>query len=167
MARLCGQKCRVSGIWANMRAGVRGEDGAGDAERSCPSRVVDVRGLHVRFGEVEAVAGVDLAAYAGQATALLGRNGAGKSTTMRVLAGVVPPTAGTGLVAGHDVRTADRSRRQAGQSATAPTWAAWCRGRPPWEHLQLVGPAAPDDRLGGRARATCWSGSSSATSPTG
>ncbi|HET8959252.1 ATP-binding cassette domain-containing protein, partial [Nocardioides sp.] len=62
--------------------------------------VVDVRSLHVRFGEVEAVAGIDLAAYAGQATALLGRNGAGKSTTMRVLAGVVPPTAGTVLVAG-------------------------------------------------------------------
>ena len=57
--------------------------------------VVDVRGLHVRFGEVEAVAGIDLEAYAGQATALLGRNGAGKSTTMRVLAGVVPPSAGT------------------------------------------------------------------------
>ncbi len=67
--------------------------------------VVDVRGLHVRFGEVEAVAGIDLLAYAGQATALLGRNGAGKSTTMRVLAGVVPPTAGAVLVAGHDVRT--------------------------------------------------------------
>ena len=67
--------------------------------------VIDVRSLHVRFGEVEAVAGVDLTAYAGHATALLGRNGAGKSTTMRVLAGVVPPTAGSALVAGYDVRT--------------------------------------------------------------
>ena len=67
--------------------------------------VVDVRGLHVRFGEVEAVAGIDVQAYAGQATALLGRNGAGKSTTMRVLAGVVPPTEGTVTVAGHDIRT--------------------------------------------------------------
>ena len=65
---------------------------------------VEVRSLHVRFGDVEAVAGVDLAAYAGQATALLGRNGAGKSTTMRVLAGLVPPTAGTAMVAGLDVR---------------------------------------------------------------
>ena len=55
--------------------------------------VVEVRDLHVRFGDVEAVSGVDLAAYAGRATGLLGRNGAGKSTTMRVLAGVVPPTA--------------------------------------------------------------------------
>ena len=53
---------------------------------------VDVRDLHVRFGEVEAVSGIDLSAESGQATALLGRNGAGKSTTMKVVAGVVPPT---------------------------------------------------------------------------
>src|SRR5204862_4477465 len=79
----------------------RGED-SGVISRA---PVVDVRSLHVRFGEVEAVAGVDLAAYAGHSTALLGRNGAGKSTTMRVLAGVVPPTAGSAVVAGHDVRT--------------------------------------------------------------
>ena len=65
---------------------------------------VEVRSLHVQFGDVEAVAGVDLDARAGQATALLGRNGAGKSTTMRVLAGVIPPTAGTATVAGIDVR---------------------------------------------------------------
>ena len=67
--------------------------------------VVDIRGLHVRFGEVEAVAGIDVQAHAGQATALLGRNGAGKSTTMRVLAGLVPPTAGSVHVAGLDMRT--------------------------------------------------------------
>ncbi|GAA4749161.1 hypothetical protein GCM10023350_37790 [Nocardioides endophyticus] len=62
--------------------------------------VVEVRGLRVRFGEVEAVAGVDLTAYAGQATALLGRNGAGKSTTMWVLAGVLSPAEGLAAVAG-------------------------------------------------------------------
>ncbi|MBA3783117.1 MAG: ATP-binding cassette domain-containing protein, partial [Nocardioides sp.] len=74
---------------------------------TCPVTdfAVDVRDLHVRFGEVEAVSGVDLHARAGRATALLGRNGAGKSTTMRVLAGVVPPTAGQALMLGHDVRT--------------------------------------------------------------
>ena len=44
---------------------------------SSRAAIIDVRGLHVRFGEVEAVAGVDLTAYAGHATALLGRNGAG------------------------------------------------------------------------------------------
>ena len=56
--------------------------------------VVRVGDLKVSFGSVVAVAGVSFEVRAGGATALLGRNGAGKSTTMRVLAGVVPPTEG-------------------------------------------------------------------------
>jgi ABC-2 type transport system ATP-binding protein len=99
------------------------------------SPVVDVRGLHVRFGEVEAVTGVDLRAYAGEATALLGRNGAGKSTTMRVLAGVVPPTAGSATVAGYDVR---RETLQAKQSVGyCPDVGGLVPRATPWEHLQL------------------------------
>jgi len=98
--------------------------------------VVDVRGLHVRFGEVEAVAGVDLQGYAGQATALLGRNGAGKSTTMRVLAGVVPPTAGQAFVAGLDVRTqALAVKRMVGY---CPDVGGLVPRATPWEHLQLA-----------------------------
>jgi ABC-2 type transport system ATP-binding protein len=97
--------------------------------------VVDVRSLHVRFGEVEAVAGVDLQAYAGHATALLGRNGAGKSTTMRVLAGVVPPTAGSAVVAGYDVRTqALEVKRAVGY---CPDVGGLVPRATPWEHLQL------------------------------
>lgn len=105
-------------------------------ERESAPPVVDVRGLHVRFGEVEAVAGVDLAAYAGQATALLGRNGAGKSTTMRVLAGVVPATAGTVLVAGHDVRTATLRAKQV--LGYCPDVGGLVPRATPWEHLQLA-----------------------------
>jgi ABC-2 type transport system ATP-binding protein len=97
--------------------------------------VVDVRGLHVRFGEVEAVAGIDVQAYAGQATALLGRNGAGKSTTMRVLAGVVPPTEGTVLVAGHDIRTATITVKQL--TGYCPDVGGLVPRATPWEHLQL------------------------------
>ncbi len=97
--------------------------------------VVDVRSLHVRFGEVEAVAGVDLTAYAGHATALLGRNGAGKSTTMRVLAGVVPPTAGSAVVAGYDVRTHPLEvKRTVGY---CPDVGGLVPRATPWEHLQL------------------------------
>jgi ABC-2 type transport system ATP-binding protein len=99
------------------------------------SPVVDVRGLHVRFGEVEAVSGIDVAAYAGQATGLLGRNGAGKSTTMRVLAGVVPPTSGTVLVAGHDVaRDALQAKRVLGY---CPDVGGLVPRATAWEHLQL------------------------------
>ena len=67
--------------------------------------VVDIESLWVRFGSVDAVRGIDLQVPAGTATALLGRNGAGKSTTMRVLAGVIPPTEGRVHVAGLDIRT--------------------------------------------------------------
>ncbi len=105
---------------------------------SSPDRqpVVDVRGLHVRFGEVEAVAGVDLQGYAGQATALLGRNGAGKSTTMRVLAGVVPPTEGQVWVAGLDVRTHTLAvKRLVGY---CPDVGGLVPRATPWEHLQLA-----------------------------
>jgi ABC-2 type transport system ATP-binding protein len=98
--------------------------------------VIDVRDLHVRFGEVEAVAGIDLSAEAGQATALLGRNGAGKSTTMRVLAGVVPPTEGTVLVGGLDVaRDAISVKRLVGY---CPDVGGLVPLATPWEHLQLV-----------------------------
>jgi ABC-2 type transport system ATP-binding protein len=97
--------------------------------------VVDVRGLHVRFGEVEAVAGIDVQAYAGQATALLGRNGAGKSTTMRVLAGVVPPTEGTVTVAGHDIRSEALTVKQL--TGYCPDVGGLVPRATPWEHLQL------------------------------
>ncbi len=100
------------------------------------SPLVEVRDLHVRFGRVEAVAGVDLTAYAGQASALLGRNGAGKSTTMRVLAGAVPPTAGTAVVAGHDVQAQPlRVKRAVGY---CPDVGGLVPRATPWEHLQLA-----------------------------
>ena len=100
-----------------------------------PAVAVDVRSLHVRFGDVEAVAGVDLTAYGGRATGLLGRNGAGKSTTMRVLAGVVPPTAGTAFVAGHDVRRDAVAVKRA--TGYCPDVGGLVPRATAWEHLQL------------------------------
>ncbi len=115
-----------------------------------PPPVVDVRSLHVRFGEVEAVAGVDLQALAGHSTALLGRNGAGKSTTMRVLAGVVPPTAGSVHVAGWDVRhQALEVKRAVGY---CPDVGGLVPRATPWEHLQLSARLRRLDRWEERAR---------------
>ncbi|MCW2764608.1 MAG: transporter ATP-binding protein [Nocardioides sp.] len=112
--------------------------------------VVDVRDLHVRFGEVEAVAGVDLQAFAGQATALLGRNGAGKSTTMRVLAGVVPPTSGRAMVAGHDVHTETLRVKQL--VGYCPDVGGLVPRATPWEHLQLSARLRRMDQWEDRAR---------------
>ena len=98
-------------------------------------RVV-VRGLWVRFGSVAAVRGIDLSVGAGHATALLGRNGAGKSTTMRVLAGVIPPTEGSVSVSGIDVRSDPLAvKRLVGY---CPDVGGLVPRATPWEHLQLA-----------------------------
>src|SRR3954471_13597485 len=113
----------------------RGRERGEDSGVTTRAPVIDVRSLHVRFGEVEAVAGVHLEAYAGHATALLGRNGAGKSTTMRVLAGVVPPTAGSAMVAGYDVATHPLEVKRA--VGYCPDVGGLVPRATPWEHLQL------------------------------
>ncbi|GAB3652517.1 ABC transporter ATP-binding protein [Nocardioides korecus] len=97
---------------------------------------VEVRELWVRFGAVDAVRGVSLEARAGHATALLGRNGAGKSTTMRVLAGVIPPTEGTVLVGGVDVRADPLAAKRL--TGYCPDVGGLVPRATPWEHLQLA-----------------------------
>ena len=56
--------------------------------------MISVRGLRKRFGSVQAVAGVDLEVGAGEVLLLLGQNGAGKSTTLRCLGGIIRPDEG-------------------------------------------------------------------------
>jgi ABC-2 type transport system ATP-binding protein len=60
-------------------------------------------GLRRAFGELIAVAGLDLDVSEGEIFGLVGPDGAGKTTTMRMLTGILPPTAGTAEVAGCDV----------------------------------------------------------------
>ena len=66
-------------------------------------RVVEVEGLVVRFGEVEAVAGISFEVGSGEVFGLLGPNGAGKTTTIRVLTTLLRPNEGSAFVAGHSV----------------------------------------------------------------
>src|SRR5213593_4820410 len=54
-------------------------------------------------GGIRAVAGIDLDVAPGEIYGFLGPNGAGKSTTVHMLTTLLPPTAGTAIVAGHDV----------------------------------------------------------------
>ncbi len=71
-----------------------------------------VRGLTRRFGDVEVVTGLDLDLPAGGAVALVGRNGAGKSTVLRCVAAADVPTAGTVELDGEAVdERSPRTRR--------------------------------------------------------
>jgi len=56
--------------------------------------VLSVKDLHAYYGRAHILQGVSLEARAGEVVALLGRNGAGKSTTMKAIIGLVPPAAG-------------------------------------------------------------------------
>ncbi len=107
-----------------------------DELRHQAQRRVDIQGLWVRFGSVAAVRGIDLTAEAGRATALLGRNGAGKSTTMRVLAGVIPPTEGMVEVGGIDVRNDPLAVKR--MTGYCPDVGGLVPRATPWEHLQLA-----------------------------
>ena len=62
------------------------------------SRVLDARAVHLRRGSREILRGIDLHADAGEIVALMGLSGSGKTTMLRVIAGLEPPDAG-------DVRT--------------------------------------------------------------
>ena len=63
---------------------------------------VVARGLVKRYGDITAVAGVDLTVEAGDVFGYLGPNGAGKTTSLRMLLGLIRPTAGTAALFGRD-----------------------------------------------------------------
>lgn len=62
--------------------------------------VISTKNLHVTFGDLVALAGVDLEVPAGSSVAVIGPNGSGKSTLLGVLAGTIAPASGTAQVNG-------------------------------------------------------------------
>jgi ABC-2 type transport system ATP-binding protein len=76
---------------------------------------VDIRELTRRFGALTAVSRLTLAVQRGEVFGLLGPNGSGKTTTIRMLCGLLEPSAGDATVAGVDVRAApERVKTQIG-----------------------------------------------------
>ena len=64
---------------------------------------VIVKNLTKKFGDFTAVSDVTFDVEKGEIFGFLGANGAGKSTTIRMLCGILPPTSGTGIIAGYNV----------------------------------------------------------------
>lgn len=77
-----------------------------------PSPSVVAHELTRRFGAFVAVAGVSFELFPGEMVGYLGANGAGKSTTIRMLCGVLAPTSGRASVCGIDVATAPRALKR-------------------------------------------------------
>ena len=78
---------------------------------------IDVRGLRKSFGPRAVVQGLDLRVATGEICGFLGANGSGKTTTMRMLCGLLTPDAGEGTCLGLDIITRG-ARASAAASAT-------------------------------------------------
>jgi daunorubicin resistance ABC transporter ATP-binding subunit len=98
---------------------------------------VTVEGARKRFGDTEALAGVDLQVAEGEVLGLLGPNGAGKTTLVRVLATLLPPDEGSARIFGMDVvREASSVRRAIGLTGQYAAVDELLTGR---ENLRMFG----------------------------
>ncbi|MCE9672941.1 ABC transporter ATP-binding protein [Myxococcus stipitatus] len=95
-----------------------------------------VAGLEKRYGDVKAVQGVSFSVAPGEVLGLVGPNGAGKTSTLRCLAGILPPTAGRVVVAGYDLaKDAVDAKRQLAFLPDEPRFFEYLTV---WEHLNFT-----------------------------
>src|SRR6266545_3026139 len=100
--------------------------------------VLAVHGLRKAYGDVVALEGIDLEVAPGECVALIGHNGSGKTTTMRLIAGQLEPTAGTVTVAGVGVHRASDTHRARAALAFVPDSPLLYDDLTVAEHLELV-----------------------------
>jgi ABC-2 type transport system ATP-binding protein len=112
---------------------------------------IEATGLAKSFGDVKAVAGVDLAVGRGSVYGVLGPNGAGKTTTIRMLATLLRPDAGSARVLGYDiVEQADEVRGVVSLTGQLASVDEDLTGR---ENLILLARLLGFDRAGAKSRA--------------
>lgn len=91
-------------IYTNLELSqISNEDHEADPSNLSPG--IQIRNLSKTFGQQTVVKNLSLNMYEDQITVLLGHNGSGKTTTMSILSGMIPPTSGTAIVNGFDVTT--------------------------------------------------------------
>jgi ABC-2 type transport system ATP-binding protein len=103
------------------------------------SPVIALKGLSKRYGDVVALEGLDLEVAEGECVALIGHNGSGKTTTMRLAAGQLEPTSGSVTVAGVDIHRAPDAHRARSALAFVPDSPLLYDDLTVAEHLELVG----------------------------
>jgi len=108
---------------------------------------IEVHGLTKHFGDVVAVEDLSFAVREGSVTAFLGPNGSGKTTTLRILLGLVRPTAGAATIDGRSYRELSDPLRSVGAVLESSSFHPARRGR---DHLRVIATAAglPAMRVG-------------------
>ena len=86
-----------------------------DASMATPPLAIQVKGLHKSYGKLEVLKGVDFDVASGSIFALLGSNGAGKTTVVKILSTLLKPDGGTASVNGFDVAAKPEQVRRVDQ----------------------------------------------------
>jgi ABC-2 type transport system ATP-binding protein len=108
-----------------------------------PALAIRTEGLTKRFGEMAAVDGIDLAVPVGSVFGFLGPNGSGKTTTIRVLLGLVNASGGSWQVLGRPMPDAARDvLPDVGALIEGPAFYPWLTGRQNLVRLDAAGPDA-------------------------
>jgi ABC-2 type transport system ATP-binding protein len=112
---------------------------------------IEAEGLRKKYGDHQALAGIDLSVPAGTVMGVLGPNGAGKTTAVRILATLLEADEGRAVVAGYDVaRQPQQVRRRIGLAGQYAAVDELLTGR---ENLTLIGKLHRLGRGGAKARA--------------
>lgn len=111
------------------------------------SAILEVEGLEVTYGGIRAVQGVSFSVNPGETVALIGANGAGKSSTLRAIAGLEPLRTGRIRALGQDLSSVPAHRRPGLGMMLVPEGRGILRRMTVLENLQL-GLSAAQDRLG-------------------
>ena len=99
--------------------------------------MIELINLVKRFGELTAVNGVDLTVQRGEFFVLLGPNAAGKTTTIKIMAGLMKPTSGAARIAGFDVQKEPLEARK--RLAYVPDFPFLYEKLTPWEFFRFTG----------------------------
>ncbi len=149
------RRARDSRTVGSVESGVETRTGSGPqsggaAHAGSDGAAITARGLFKSYGDVQALAGVDLDVRRGSVLGLLGPNGAGKTTIVRILTTLLQPDAGTASVAGFDVvHQANELRTEIG---LAGQYAAVDENLTGLENLTMVGRLYGMDRSTAKAR---------------
>lgn len=115
--------------------------------------MIELEHLVKRFGELTAVNDLSLTVGRGEFFAMLGPNAAGKTTTMKLLVGLVKPTSGRARICGFDIQTHSLEARQ--RLAYVPDFPFLYDKLTAWEFFRFTGQLfrLPEDRIETNARA--------------
>src|SRR5207248_7121820 len=127
--------------------------GRARSREGCGARVVralppvEVRGLVKRYGDLLAVAGVDLTVEVGDVYGYLGPNGAGKTTSLRMMLGLIRPTAGSVRLFGRDPMEGVRALEGVAGFVEEPRFYPYLTGRRNLELLAAFDGGGAVDRI--------------------